>query len=131
MTVDELLADVAATRVGLAPSAVHGVGVFALADIPAGTTGLFSRPAAWPRVPEAEVDALPEPARRLVRTYCLWDAGWYHLPPHGFRVMDLTAFLNHSDTPNLRQLGGGDDFVTTRNVAAGEELTVDYNALRT
>jgi SET domain-containing protein len=131
MTPEALLADVAATRVGLAPSPLHGVGVFALADIPAGTADLFAPPRPWVPVPEAAVDGLPAHARRLVETYCLWDAGRYFLPPHGFRVIDLATFLNHSDDPNLRQVDGGDWFITTRGVTVGEELTIDYATLDT
>lgn len=131
MSPEHLLADVAATRIGLAPSAIHGVGVFALADIPAGTADLFAPPRPWVPVPEAAVSGLPPHARRLVETYCLWDAGRYFLPPHGFRVVDLATFLNHSDDPNLSQEDGGDWFVTTRDVKAGEELTLDYGSLDT
>lgn len=129
MTAADLLADIATTRVGLAPSPIHGIGVFALADIPAGTRDLFSPPRPWVPVPEAEVQALPPPARRLVQTYCLWDAGTYYLPPDGFRVFDLVMYLNHSDEPNLKSVNGGDQFVTTRAVKTGDELTVDYGTL--
>jgi hypothetical protein len=126
-----LLADLAATRVGLGVSRIHGIGVFALADLPAGTADLFAPPAAWVPVPEADVQALPPAARRLVENHCLWDAGVYYVPPHGFRVVDVVTYLNHSDAPNLRQEDGGDRFVTIRDVAAGEELTVDYGSLET
>lgn len=129
MTPAELLHDIRTTRVGLAPSAIHGIGVFALTDIPEGTRDLFSPPRPWVPVPEAEADALPPHARRLVQTYCLWDAGTYYLPPDGFRVLDVVMYLNHSDTPNLRPESGGDYYVTTRAVTAGEELTVDYGTL--
>ena len=131
MTTEDLLADVAATRVGLAPSAIHGIGVFALTDIPAGTRDLFTPPRPWVPVPDELVTRLPPHARRLVETYCLWDAGVYHLPPHGFRVVDVVTYLNHSDAPNLRQIAGGDWFETTRDVPAGEELTIDYGKLDT
>ncbi len=131
MTPAALLAELAATRVGLAPSVIHGIGVFALADIPAGTSDLFAPPAAWVPVAEADVAALPPHARKLVDTYCLWDSGMYYLPPHGFRVIDVVTYLNHSAVPNVRQLDGGDRFETVRDVAAGEELTVDYGTLET
>ncbi len=131
MTADTLLADLAATRVGLAPSPIHGIGVFALADIPAGVRDLFAPPRPWVPVSDAVVNALPPHARKLVETYCLWDAGTYYLPPHGFRVVDVVTYLNHADAPNLRQVDGGDYFETTRDVTAGEELTIDYGSLET
>jgi SET domain-containing protein len=43
----------------------------------------------------------------------------------------VVTYLNHSDEPNLRQVDGGDDFETTRDVRAGEELTLDYGTLET
>jgi SET domain-containing protein len=130
MTTEQLLLDIAATRIGLAPSPVHGIGVFALVDIPAGTSDLFS-PAGetWPAVPLAELEKLPAHARKLVDTYCLQDETHAYLPPRGFKVIDLVIYLNHSDTPNLKQVNGGDCFTTLRDVAAGEELVVDYGLL--
>jgi SET domain-containing protein len=130
MTVEQLLADVAGTRIGLAPSPIHGIGVFALVDLPAGTRNLFSPPGEeWPAVPLRDVERLPAHARKLVETYCLQDGTSAYLPPRGFKVLDPVIYLNHSDTPNLKQLDGGDDFVTLRAIAAGEELLVDYGTL--
>ncbi len=127
----ELLRTIANTRIGLAPSALHGIGVFALADIPAGITDLFSPAEEWPGVPRTSLDALPAHARKLVDTYCLKDDDMVYLPPRGFQVVDLVLFLNHSDTPNLGQMDSGNYFLTLRSIAAGEELTVDYNLLTT
>ena len=131
MNPDELLRNIADTRIGLAPSTLHGIGVFALADIPAGVTDLFAPAEEWPGVPRASLDALPAHARKLVDTYCLKDDDTVYLPPRGFRVVDLVLFLNHSDTPNLGQMDSGNYFLTLRSIAAGEELTVDYDLLTT
>jgi SET domain-containing protein len=130
MTSHKLLRDIAATRIGLATSPVHGIGVFALTEIPAGTMDLFSPPGEdWPAVPLGEVEALPAHARQLIDTYCLQDDTHAYLPPRGFRVLDLVIYLNHSATPNLKQINGGDYFVTLRDIATGEELLVDYEQL--
>lgn len=131
MTAAELLADLAATRIALAPSEIHGVGVFALVDIPSGTRDLFSPPREWVPVPVTAVEALAPHLCELVQRYCLNDGENYFLPPHGFRVYDLVVFLNHSSHPNLKSVDGGDYFETLRPIAAGEELTVDYDTLET
>ena len=112
-------------------SFTYGIGVFALADIPAGITDLFSPAEEWPGVPRTSLDALPAHARKLVDTYCLKDDDMVYLPPRGFQVVDLVLFLNHSDTPNLCQMDGGNYFLTLRSIDSGEELTVDYNLLTT
>jgi SET domain-containing protein len=126
----QLLREIAATRIGLAPSPVHGLGVFALIDIPAGESDLFApMTAEWPAVPLAEIEGLPSHARKLIDTYCLQDAGMAYLPPNGFKIIDLVVYLNHSDRPNLRQVDGGSSFVALRDIAAGEELFIDYGKL--
>ena len=130
MNATNLLRDIANTVIGLAPSPIHGIGVFALAEIPAGKTDLFSPMAdEWPGVPLAAIDALPAHVRKLIDTYCLRDEGTVYLPPNGFTIIDLVVYLNHSDTPNLRQIDGGSSFVTLRDIAAGEELLIDYGKL--
>ena len=130
MTPAQLLREIAGTRIGLAPSPLHGIGVFALTEIPAGTTDLFSPPVGeWPAVPLSELEKLPAQARKLIDTYCLQDEGMAYLPPHGFKILDLVIYLNHSNEPNLKQVDGGNYFVTLRDIAAEEELLIDYGAL--
>lgn len=130
MDATNLLRDIANTVIGLAPSPIHGIGVFALAEIPAGKTDLFSPMAEpWPGVPLSALDGFPAHVRKLIDTYCLQDDRTAYLPPHGFRIVDLVTFLNHSDEPNLRQMDGGSYFISLRDIAAGEELTIDYGIL--
>jgi SET domain-containing protein len=51
------------------------------------------------------------------------------VPAHGFKVMDLSLFLNHSNTPNIISINDGDYFETTREIKAGEELFIDYGSI--
>ncbi len=99
------------TYVMIRPSPVAGIGVFALRPIPKGCRDIFTPPAGgadgYVAVPRHEIDALPEHARLLVETYCLYDHAHYHLPEDGLKKIDLVHFLNHSKTPNVRSVDDG------------------------
>jgi SET domain-containing protein len=133
MTKTELLKELSAnTWVMLKPSAVEGIGVFALQDIPKGCREMFGKPEAkkdWITVSKTEVDSLPQHARFLVGNYCLYDAENYFIPAHGFKKMDLSLFLNHSDNPNIISINEGDFFEASRNINKGEELFIDYGEI--
>jgi len=126
---DELLDELRSTRIRLGPSALHGVGVFAIADIAAGDRDLFAPPSPWRSVLMSDVERLPVHVQELVMTYCLKHDGVAYVPPHGFRLIDPVIYLNDSKDPNLKQVDGGNYFEALRDIRAGEELTVDYDTL--
>jgi SET domain-containing protein len=118
------------TYVMLKPSPLHGIGVFAIRDIPKGCRTMFSAGVGeWIKIPATEIEALPEHSRRLVETYCLYDEENYFIPDYGFKLMDLVLYLNHSDTPNIISINEGEQFEALRDIAQGEELLVDYGTL--
>lgn len=118
------------TFVTLKASPVHGIGVFAICDIPKGCRSIFSKHGnEWTRLSFKEVDALPEHSRQLIETYCLYDEAAYFVPDYGFKAMDLVLYLNHSDTPNLVSVNEGEFFETSRNIKAGEELFLNYKVI--
>lgn len=134
MTKTELLAELAQnTYVMLRPSAIEGVGVFAIRDIPKGCREMFSKPDAaeqWTMLSKREVEALPPQARFLVENYCLYDEQLnYFVPGQGFKKMDLCVFLNHADTPNVCSVDEGAFFEALRDIKAGEELLIDYGTI--
>jgi SET domain-containing protein len=131
MNTNALLKELAgATYVMIKPSLVDGIGVFALIDIPKGCRDMFSTGIGnWIEVPRAEIEKLPAHARTLVETYCLFDNDNYFVPEHGFKVMDLVNFLNHSEEPNIISINEGEFFETIRDIKAGEELFVDYGEI--
>ncbi len=133
MTKAELLAELSNnTYVMLKPSAIEGVGVFAIRDIPKGCRDMFGKPDApedWITVSKTEVETLPGYAQFLVGNYCLFDEENYYLPAHGFKKMDVSLFLNHSDKPNIISVNDGDYFETLRDIKAGEELVIDYGEI--
>jgi SET domain-containing protein len=128
MTKEELLKELAEeTFITLRSSTVHGIGVFALRDIPKGCKTIFSRNVGnWIKVPIRDIENLPEASRNLVETYCLYDETDYYLPDYGFKVMDMVNYLNHSSNPNVISVNDGEYFESIRDIAEGEELFVNY-----
>ena len=131
MTKEALLKDLHQdTYVMIKPSPLHGIGVFAIRDIPKGTRDLFSQGVGeWIKLTIAEVEALPKHSRDLVENHCLFDEDHYYVPDYGFKLVDLVVYLNHSDTPNLISINEGEYFEATRDIAAGEELLLDYGTI--
>jgi uncharacterized protein len=113
----------------LAPSPIHGIGVFAIRDIPRGknpfnTLAKYARPG-YARITRSELEALPQKLRELINALFVPTDGEMWLPNCGTNVVYLNAYLNHSTSPNLRTTDGF-KFIALRKIADGEELTVDY-----
>lgn len=118
------------TYATLKPSGIHGIGVFAICDIPKGTKNIFSSDKSeWHKVEKKEVDALPGHAKALVENHCLYDEDHYFIPEYGFKLFDMIVFLNHSDEPNLHSVNDGEYFESLRDILAGEELFIDYGSI--
>jgi len=120
------------TYVMLRPSNIAGIGVFAMRPIPKGCRDMFSQPNPqdlWITLTKLEVEQLPGHARELVENYCLFDAHQYYVPQQGFKSLDVSLFLNHSDAPNIVSVEEGNYFETLRAISPGEELLIDYGTI--
>jgi uncharacterized protein len=104
----------------LAPSGIHGVGVFTDAPIPKG-----ARPDLWHPDDLAFVPRWQAVGSQYGR-FCVETAHGYWCP-RDFRCMSLGWYMNHSDAPSLE--ADGEEYVAARDIPAGEELTIDYAAL--
>jgi SET domain-containing protein len=131
MNKEALLNELAnSTYVMIKPSPLHGIGVFAIRDIPKGTQNIFSKGVGdWIKVSKEEVDALPQHSKDLIENHCLFDEDFYFIPDYGFKLVDLVIYLNHSETPNVISLNDGEEFEAIRDIAIGEELLVDYGTI--
>jgi len=133
MNKNELLQELNSnTWIALKPSPIEGIGVFALRNIPKGCREMFSKPdpaESWINLSKAEVEVLPPHSKWMVENYCLYDDEQYFVPAGGFKKMDLSYFLNHSDAPNIISINDGDYFETTKDIATGEELLIDYGSI--
>jgi len=93
---------------------------------------MFSKPDPkdqWITLSKKEVDALPAHAKLLIENYCLFDEEQYYVPEKGFKALDVSLFLNHSETPNVISIDDGNYFETLREIAEGEELLIDYGTI--
>jgi SET domain len=112
----------------LGVSRIHGVGVFAVRDIPKGVDPfrIGMRPRAWMEIKQDEFDRAPPGVRALLTTLFVADSdGLFRIPSVGTNLVDIGSFLNHASRPNMRT-ADGHRFFARRRIAAGEELTVDY-----
>ena len=99
-----------------------GYGVYATRSIPAGTV-TWVRDALDRTLQPEELRAYPAPFQPLLEKYTYRDADGNFI-----LLWDHARYMNHSCSPNCA--GTGHDFeVAVRDIAAGEELTVDYAAL--
>jgi SET domain-containing protein len=114
-------------RTRVAPSAIHGLGLFAVEAIARGTAIWRFEPGFDREFTPEQFAVLPPEAQAHLRWFAYVDAGT------GLRVVsgDHTCFMNHAPSPNT---GAAVSFlppittVALRDIAAGEELSCDYRA---
>lgn len=109
------------------PSPLHGVGVFAIRDIPKGAE-LFIIQREVATIPKADVDALPAGVADLVKDFGCEVSGDVHLYRMDLNRPSLALFINHSEQPNCEFVSDGvEDWTETlRDIKSGEELFRDY-----
>ena len=106
-----------------APSAIHGVGVFAVTPVPRG-----ARVQLWS---DEELQFIPSPIDgylgEMVRSYGIECGGGFWCPKD-FNRAEIGWYINHSGDPNMAYV---DDItlLALRHIGAGEELTVNYEQI--
>lgn len=111
--------------VRLGCSGIHGVGVFAIKDIPENTEIFCGNTSKTVTVEQSVVEALDEPIKQLYADFCALEDDIYYCPD-SFNNLDVSYFLNESKEPNVTT-PDGHCFYTAQNIKKGQELTVDYS----
>lgn len=110
--------------VRLAPSSIHGVGVFTILPIPKGTYIFYGDNSSMVWIKKSKLKSLPREILRLYEDFCV-SRGDSLGCPQNFNRLTPAWYLNHSRSPNV----GIDKryrFYALRNIKKGKELTVDY-----
>lgn len=105
-------------------SRVHGVGVLAIRDIPAGALVFRGESERVSWVSRAAVRRLPVAIRRLYEDFGMVFGDRIGVPPN-LNMLSVGWYVNHSEHPNV-EAGEDSRFRALRRIRKGEELTADY-----
>ena len=108
----------------VAYSRIHGVGVRAIRDIPAGTLVFRGESERVVLVSRAAVRRLPLAIRQLYEDFGMIWGDQLGVPPT-LNMLSVGWYVNHSDRPNVEADEDG-RFRTLRWIRKGGELTADY-----
>lgn len=105
----------------VAPSLIHGLGLFAGEFIAAGEVVWEFTPGIDFRLAPDFIDRLPATVREsLLWTYNFWSGGYG-------ASLDNSKFINHSKNATLiPRMEPADQSIAARDISIGEELTEDY-----
>ena len=123
----------------VAQSPVHGVGLFAIKDIPKGTDIFVEfdditdgeTPHEF-KVALNKMESIPSSVKILLRDYQTTDENFQfiYLPPNYKYIHSF--WINHSDNPNgyfFTRENESRGFITIKFIKEGEEIFEDYNLL--
>ena len=111
----------------LAPSPIAGVGVFAIKPILENEDPFSGCDnSEYLEFSDAELTDLDPAVMQHVKDMFVHQGGVWYIPEAGVNRIDKSYFLNHSATPNMEADEAGEHFYALRDIAPGEELTVDY-----
>ena len=112
------------TRLGR--SAIHGIGVIAIRDIPKGTNVFEGDNSKIVWINKSEFLNIEPEIRKLYDDFCVIKSDKYGCPEN-FNSLTVGWYLNESkDNPNVCCTENY-EFITTRDIKKGEELLANYS----
>jgi hypothetical protein len=112
----------------LKASPIHGVGVFAIRDIPSGTNIFSDDGSEMVWINKDDVEKTSGETKKLYDDFCVINNGKYGCPKN-FNNLTVSWYLNEPlkvQKPNV-YCDENYDFIAARDIKSGEELTVDYS----
>jgi SET domain-containing protein len=94
----------------IAPSPLHGVGVFAIKPI-------------------MQNKKIPKTVKEMIKAFYAFQDGKIFCDARSFNEINISYFLNHSEKPNLdvEEINEETVFTANRIIRVGEELMVNYS----
>lgn len=112
------------TRLGV--STIHGIGVFAITNIPKGTLLFENDNTEMVWIDATETIGLTDNLKKFYEDFCvLKDNGKTYGCPPNFNQLTMAWYMNHADEPNVT-INDEYDFITSIDIKEGEELTINY-----
>jgi len=117
-------------------SKTHGVGVYAIKDIPKNTnpfkvTGSECVNQKVINIPKSKIDKLPIEVKKMVNDFYHCEEESYGIPYKGLNSNDISYYMNTSKKPNtgLKNTKGCNmmTFVTLCKIKKGEQLLINYD----
>ena len=108
----------------LKPSRIHGVGVFAIQDIPKGVRVFYGDDDELVWVDKEKIKSLSTELKKMYEDFGVIKGSLYGCPGN-FNNLTSTWYVNHSIKPNL-VCDADFNFIASRRIKKGEELTIDY-----
>ena len=125
----EVLQLIDETYCKLAPSTIHGIGVFAIRDIPKGQKCYLAprRMVKWYKTPystlKARLTVYPQILELILERWPSIINGSHFVSPNDMAIMQ--AFVNHADDANYSV----DTDCAIKEIKQGEEVTEDYRLM--
>tara|TARA_B100000963_G_scaffold18275_1_gene13977 strand:- start:1687 stop:2079 length:393 start_codon:yes stop_codon:yes gene_type:complete len=115
--------------VRIQPSEIHGVGVFAIKDIPSNYT-IFKSTCTYIKTSLNGLKNLSEAEKSYYKDFFVREDESIYLPSIHPQNLDISFFMNHdSINPNVKYDFDLDSFVTLTDIKPGTELVYDYSSV--
>lgn len=108
-------------------SNIHGVGVIAIRDIPRGTDPFVGHHEEdYIVFTKEELKNIDDEVKKLIHDFFIIQGNKYLIPKSGLNGIDISYFMNHSNTPNIQTDAKGEQNYAICDIKKGEELTINY-----
>ena len=115
--------------VRLQPSEIHGVGVFAIKEIPENFT-IFKSTCSYIKTPLSRLNHLSKPEKDYYYDFFVRENNSIYIPTISAQTIDISFFMNHNaDHPNVKYDYDLDSFITLIPITSGTELVYDYKSV--